>query len=624
MAMSYDELKNLALNKYGHIDSIPDSTYNALRAYKDNGASALDDDNTYNILRGLKESTPVDEGTTVQGGVVFMHPTTPEKAKAYADREIGISDVPAITKDAIVDYFNKFKSGPFNEESAPALALAAEHPGTVATGAYGTVRKVLSYPASVIPNLWARANEEEVDAAGKQTNKGEGYWAGYARKYPETVAEAQRGEGVAGVLADPANLSFLIPGLAEYAGAGKLGEGLASAVSKYPISSRALGSAIEGVGYTAASEALDPTKKFMATDATSSAGSNLLHYGLAGGLAGTLGAGGAYMRNAGKESFPGIMSRTSAAITPDARRTLEANLDDIMSRGIIPKNRAGYRIMSDDETAKLGREYDKGIEAATPTSFDYPEHGMSPTGMYHRYNIVENPGVLEGKLPLLTPLSDIKQAVTSAYRKKLGEGDIISNKNIKRLNESFETARASAAERQKLEQYVDDMKADLAVDPSSSDANELELLDKILENPVYEARDLSNLRNNRMDPSMYKNIDKGEGGKAKRHLSVSYRDVINDILESDARYAAAVSPEVKANYALYKSLGAVVDKPGAIGLANRLPWGQSVDPWRSASLKYNFGRLLERARKLTPTISDVGYDIYDTIDASQADTTSGY
>lgn len=544
----------------------------------------------------------VDEGTTVQGGIVFLNPTTSEKATKYA-KENPEQDTYKV--DALA---GRSAGGPDQQEY---------NLGVQTKNLPQAFRDVAAYPASALTNLWARANEPEVDAAGKQTNKGEGYWSGYARKYPETVAEAQRGEGVAGVLADPANLSFLIPGLAEYAGAGKLGEGLASAVSKYPISSRALGSAIEGVGYTAASEALDPTKKFMATDATSSAGSKLLHYGLAGGLAGTLGAGGAYMRNAGKESFPGIMSRTSTAITQDARRTLEANLDDIMSRGIIPKNRAGYRIMADEETAKLGREYDRGIEAATPTSFDYPQHGMSPTEVYHRYNIVENPGVFEGNLPLLTPLSDVKSAVESAYRDKLAKGDILSDKNIKKLDKSIENARASAAHRQKLEQYVGDMKADLEVDPSGTGAGELELLERILENPVYEARDLSTLRNNMMNPNMYKKIDKGASGIADRDLSVSYRDAINDILESDPRYAAAVTPEVKANYALYKSLGAVVDKPGAIGLANRLPWGQSVDPWRAASVKYNIGRLLDRAKRFTPTVSNIGTDIYDTYEAAK-------
>lgn len=50
MALSYDELKNKVLTRYGDIDSIPDSVYNAMKQYQQKGNAALDDDRTYNIL----------------------------------------------------------------------------------------------------------------------------------------------------------------------------------------------------------------------------------------------------------------------------------------------------------------------------------------------------------------------------------------------------------------------------------------------------------------------------------------------------------------------------------------------------------------------------------------------
>lgn len=108
-------------------------------AYNGNPIGRGDAEKAYNSYKDtvhLETEAPLPEATdpdTVQGGVVFMHPTTPEKAEAYANNEIGVSDIPRLTKDALVDYFSKFKSGPFNEESAPARSWAVEHPGTVAT-----------------------------------------------------------------------------------------------------------------------------------------------------------------------------------------------------------------------------------------------------------------------------------------------------------------------------------------------------------------------------------------------------------------------------------------------------------------------------------------------------------
>ena len=61
MSLPYDQLKEKVLTRYGHIDSIPDSVYNALISYRDNGTVALDDDKTFDILVSERDYTPQEE-----------------------------------------------------------------------------------------------------------------------------------------------------------------------------------------------------------------------------------------------------------------------------------------------------------------------------------------------------------------------------------------------------------------------------------------------------------------------------------------------------------------------------------------------------------------------------------
>lgn len=89
MALSYDELKDKVLQRYGNIDDIPDSVYNAMKNYKSNGDKALDDDKTYNILVGERDYKPeplpeVPQDTPSDYSFVgFAEPTTREKAEEY-------------------------------------------------------------------------------------------------------------------------------------------------------------------------------------------------------------------------------------------------------------------------------------------------------------------------------------------------------------------------------------------------------------------------------------------------------------------------------------------------------------------------------------------------------------
>lgn len=65
MSLPYDQLKEKVLTRYGHIDSIPDSVYNALISYRDNGTVALDDDKTFDILVSERDYVPQEEKSRI-------------------------------------------------------------------------------------------------------------------------------------------------------------------------------------------------------------------------------------------------------------------------------------------------------------------------------------------------------------------------------------------------------------------------------------------------------------------------------------------------------------------------------------------------------------------------------
>lgn len=81
MAMSYDQLKQKVLSRYGHIDSIPEPVYNAMKQYQTKGNDALDDDNTYNLLVAERDYTPDVISDRVQSSPM----TGAELEKFYAE-----------------------------------------------------------------------------------------------------------------------------------------------------------------------------------------------------------------------------------------------------------------------------------------------------------------------------------------------------------------------------------------------------------------------------------------------------------------------------------------------------------------------------------------------------------
>lgn len=75
--MAYEDLKKTILDNYGGQDNVPDSVYNALYKFKQNGQDALDD-RDYAILSEAKnyKLPEVTEPSTMEFAA-FAHPTTP-------------------------------------------------------------------------------------------------------------------------------------------------------------------------------------------------------------------------------------------------------------------------------------------------------------------------------------------------------------------------------------------------------------------------------------------------------------------------------------------------------------------------------------------------------------------
>lgn len=484
---------------------------------------------------------------------------------------------------------------------------------------YDDIRKGLAAITAPVIGAWNTMT-------GPKGNIGNPDQIPYTQAVGESYNKAIEGRGIPGIVSDPVNLTMFIPGVGEVAmsrlagmggRAAKAGEFLAS----HPVITKGTGSAIEGAGYTGASEALDPTKEFTGRDLA-----------IAGGLGGALGAGGGFLQQWGKESFPGIMTGNARSIDAPTKARLAENLDEILGAGFTPKNRRGFEQLSDKETAILGREYSAGIQESTPFSFYnkgiptietdggfmVPSKNMqTPTTAYHvsgirndytlppESKVINEFGELEHigpegetlvpatNIPMLTPLNEIEQSVRNIYQKKLADADILSNKNMKIFDKQLESTKQSKVVRDNINAVIDDILGN-----NLSKEEREAIFEKFRENPVYEAQELSNLRNNRNDPNMYKDPTKsGEIQHANRLLATTWRDVINDRLGADPRYAKYATPEVRARYGLYKSLGDVVDAPGSVRLSDRI-MGLAVDPWLRASTIYKAGGLVDKLRKL--------------------------
>lgn len=492
---------------------------------------------------------PVDEGKTVEGGVVFLNPTTKEKADEYVrnqGKQLLSNDL-----QNILDYNTPQKDDRLTD--------------LVKTG-YQKVREGLAYPAGLITGSLEKG-AQYIPVIGESTKEEE-------RKplsdyISENIQSGKENKGLTGVIADPMNLTMFVPGLGEVAMGSKLvksglkGAGALSKLSEYPSISEAIirggTGAIEGAGYGGIS-----------------GGEKGAEYGSV--IGGGLGLGSGLMKGLGKSLFPGINDQNNRKVTELAIDNVKDNLDMFLSQGILPQTKNGMLDIVDRNKNRIGKKYSEGIETLDNPNINGETidlerlkteiGGLEPTTKLEEiYNNPDLQSKIAGyNLPFARTLEGIKSKIVDMFEVRLASRDALDESSQRLLESDLESALRSKAKRTP-------------------------------DNPLYSAKELSELRNNKTNPETYRNPD-SKISMARKDLGRTWRDVINSELESDPRYIQHVTPELKKEYGTYSNIEDLINSPGRIGLADRLPLGLAVGPWLKSSTLYKVGQGLGLAGRL--------------------------
>lgn len=436
--------------------------------------------------------------------------------------------------------------------------------GNMPSDMYQAVRDALSVPAGVVTGTWNRF-------VGPKGNIGSE--RDITKDIDSAITQGAEGQGAEGVMADPLNLTMVIPGLGEAVMATKLGK---IAQKAGPVIGESLlrgaAGAGEGAGYGALS-LLDDTKH-------NTVGKAIGHSAAFGG---GLGVGTGIFKGLGKDWFPGLSSQSNRAVDPATKKLVEQNLDQILGSGVFPKSKEGFYDLTDRERDLLGKHYTKAIKAVNPsTSWEdvvddirnnirsRPEFSLLTEDVAMKgaaRTQFENPLLAsQNKMPFMRNIADIKEKLKSGYEKRLAKRYAVTGPGMKMLDKDIESVIRSKA----------------------IDNPEL---------PIYTADELGWIRTAKTNPETYKDPI-AENALAKKDLGRTWRDVVNAELESDPRYAAHVTDKVKKDYRLWSALEDVLDAPGRLGLTDRLPGGLSLSPYLKSSLAYKLGQGLVIPQKL--------------------------
>ena len=216
--MAYEDLKNTILNNYGGQDNVPDSVYNALLKYKQNGQDALDD-RDYAILTEAKSYSK--SPSTYQ-----FAPGQREDLMANL-HEVGYSGLDDAQKALYKQQYDASDYAKAGHSFEEAQKLADESAGVgqpslgnkifnTAKNVYGLGRDVLSWPvAAGLSYLDAlQTTKSGTDTNGNEISvprwpNNPSYFERMGLSQQDLRESAQRGEGIEGVLSDPATAAQL-------------------------------------------------------------------------------------------------------------------------------------------------------------------------------------------------------------------------------------------------------------------------------------------------------------------------------------------------------------------------------------------------------------------------------
>lgn len=524
---------------------------------------------------------------------------------------------------------------------APAPDLS---PKNAVQRAYQTTRTALSYPAAVLTtgiDYLASHLSRHYPGTPELPTLGE--------IYGQTQAEGARGEGFTGLLADPINAAavatqfipgFDIPGAAWLASKAPLVARAAELAAANPVARSIATGAAKDAGWSGAQNLMDPNLQYTPLGESMAAGAVL------GGATGGIGAG---LQRWGLKSFPGLNPRYNAHVPDDAKALVQANLENILREGVLPKTREGLMHASERRQLALGSKYDEALNAVEqahpdmliPTA-DWAKGAndqlVKDLGYFGRAGLIEAPGTKLGfSLPdqAKTMLNDKFTRVRGTKINQL-QNEIESIHDLINFgNKHFPYDPTLPASRSATQaSLAREWSKDEAI-PAISKAKSTEVQARVdLKDPVksqlpgmiddivnsYRSPDaaklgpvasqrlhdwiakdltpkqLSDLRTALSDPSMYRDPI-AEVAVLKRDVGHAIHQAATERLMQIPEYKVVMGNAVKDNklvfkkgsvpqkYKLEMNLQNVIEHPGSIGLSDRLNLFGLLNPAVSPWLK---------------------------------------
>lgn len=263
--------------------------------------------------------------------------------------------------------------------------------------------------------------------------------------------------------------------------------------------------------------------------------------------------GGAILKQMGINKFPGLAKGLLNRAVPEHTKALvRENLDRILGADIFPKGKEAFLALAEKNRARLGGLYDAATEAV-PNSW-------------------------------ATSASDLEQSFRDKFRALLGERDALA---INPAN-----------------QYE-------AVLPQRADELISEAMGRVKggqnfrgQDPDWlRAKELARVKTSITNKETWRN-GQTDNLQLLADLGTAFHEASNDALMSAPNYAATLGAETPREYALWKGLQAVVNRPGNIGLTSRFPWGQTAPAWNMASMLYKTGQIGAGLGGLMPYIGE--------------------
>lgn len=403
----------------------------------------------------------------------------------------------------------------------------------------------------VIPKRWLPELQR-----GMTANPDE-YTQGRPASFRQALETAWNGrkEGLRGIGDNPLNVAALIPELAPArlaeatASLAPAGLGIRTAAMS-PWGQMGLESAIgaaQGSGLAGIDATMNPQAQRDAVPA-------MKWGGLAGGLGQALSGG---LQKYGASKFPGLSEAKNLKVTPEAKSLVRANLDEVLSPGILPKGKEGFLKLSESKRQKLGEAYDAATAAVPP---DWT-----------------------------VPTQDIWSSAEDRLRNELGRPGGYGLD----LQPGSRTPVLPQSAQDMMDQSVRKIMANQIHAGAPED--------------VLTASQLAGHRPTVVNPKTYMDPAQNTPSMLQKNVGEAWHGAITDALMGAPNYAATLGTETPRQYALWKSVNQLTATPGNLELAHRLgPLNLAVSHWMLPSALYKAGQATAKGSMLGAYLANPG------------------